>query len=349
MIKKGIKIIGLILLIPLSYVLGVILYAMVTQYKPSKIEVLYENKKATTLPDSALTFLNWNIGYAGLGEESDFFYDGGKMVRPSKHLLLKNYEGIKQTIYQNEADFILLQEIDVESKRSYFLDEFKGLKEILNKHLAYFALNYNVRFVPIPFTEPMGKTYAGLATFSRFTPAKVYRYQFSGKFPFPTHLFQLTRCMLVCEYNIANGKKLVVINAHFSAYDETGKIKSAEMNDFKSVIAQYKKSGDYIIAGADWNQCPPGFKPNHFHPNVQDNANSVIANNFLDTTWSWKYDTICPTNRTLSTAFDKKLTYTTIIDFYLRSENIQVLGVKTIDQQFMYSDHQPVLLKAQLR
>ena len=74
------KIIGIILLIPLSYVIGCIVYAKVTYFNPPIIELLYSNNQAPKLEGDSFSTMIWNIGYAGLGAESDFFYDGGKMM-----------------------------------------------------------------------------------------------------------------------------------------------------------------------------------------------------------------------------------------------------------------------------
>lgn len=343
---KLLKIAFFIICIPLLYVFGMIAYAYFTQYKPNKIEIIYENKNAKAIEQRAFTMLNWNIGYAGLGKESDFFYDGGKMVHVPEQLVIKNIEGIKEELYKQNVDFYTIQEIDRYAKRSVYTDQFRMLYEILPQHFHFFATNYKVNFVPVPYTNPMGKVYAGLGFFSRFEPIKVYRYQFDGKFEFPTYLFMLNRCMIVSEFLLKNGKKLIVINAHFSAYDESGKVKNAEMQDFKKIIQAYEKNGNYVIVGADWNQFPPGFQPNKFIKNAKNaDRTSIISNDFLPPSWSWKYDTTVATNRQLLTSFDKKNTNTCIIDFYLRSKNIQVDNVITHDLQFEFSDHQPTLLK----
>jgi len=348
--KKLLKTVVAIACIPLLYVISVIGYAYFTQYRPDKIEIIYENKNAQPIAQREFTLLNWNIGYAGLGKESDFFYDGGKMVHTPKDWVIKNLEGIKNELFTQQVDFYTIQEIDRKAKRSHYTDQFRAIYEILPRHYHFFATNYLVNFVPVPYTNPMGKVQAGLGVFSRYEPIKVYRYQLNGKFEFPTYLFMLNRCLIVSEFLLKNGKKLVVINAHFSAYDESGKVKQAEMNDFKTLILNYEKEGNYVIVGADWNQFPPGYQAEKFIKNksTADNTSS-IPNNFLSPQWSWKYDKGVATNRQLLTPFDKKTSNTYIIDFYLRSENIQVDAVVTHDLNFEYSDHQPVLLKIILK
>ena len=82
------------------YVLMVILYAQFTDYKPKAVEaaeVLTPKEQLPMLLKDTLVFYDWNIGYCGLGKESDFFYDGGKMVRPSQQISEKNLNGFLET------------------------------------------------------------------------------------------------------------------------------------------------------------------------------------------------------------------------------------------------------------
>ena len=63
------------------------------------------------------TALNWNIGYAGLDKDEDFFMDGGKMVLPlDKAHVEENIKNITQIIKDENADVTLLQEVDEDSK-----------------------------------------------------------------------------------------------------------------------------------------------------------------------------------------------------------------------------------------
>ena len=55
----------------------------------------------------------------GLGDESDFFYDGGEDVFTSKDLIQKNMDGVIDFIQDHSyVDFFLLQEVDSMSWRS---------------------------------------------------------------------------------------------------------------------------------------------------------------------------------------------------------------------------------------
>ena len=51
------------------------------------------------------TAFDWNIGYAGLDKDEDFFMDGGKMVLPlDKAHVEENIKNITQIIKDENAD-----------------------------------------------------------------------------------------------------------------------------------------------------------------------------------------------------------------------------------------------------
>lgn len=343
------KIIGLILLIPLSYIIGCIVYAKQTYFDPPIVQVLYTNTEASKISQKEFSAIIWNIGYCGLGEKSDFFYDGGKMMRPDKPELDIYFEGVMNELKNDSVDFQMLQEVDSHSKRSYYLDQvsFIRAQSHATNSFSHFALNYKVNYIPQPWIEPMGKVNSGLLSLSRFEPSKVERHQLPGEFGFPKQLFFLRRCLLIQYIPLNNGKELVLVNIHNSAYDDSGKLKKQEMDYLKTILEKEDKNGNYIICGGDWNQCPPDFAYDRLAKGkqgdyFQTNVEPLIPNGH------WVYDSTSATNRKNSTAYFPDKTFTTIIDFFWLSNNITAIECKGIDNQFKYSDHQPVRLKFKL-
>lgn len=343
------KILGILLFFPLSYIMGCILYAKYTYYNPQTVEVIFSNPNPTIHSQREYSALIWNIGYAGLGEKSDFFYDGGKMMRPEESKVQAYFDGILNQLEDTSVDFVMLQEVDSHSKRSYYLDQVSFLKAQLYKSNPYshFAFNYKVNYIPQPWTEPMGMVNSGLLTLSSIQPYKVERHQLPGAFGFPKQLFFLRRCLLIYYIRLDNGKDLVMINVHNSAYDDSGKLKKQEMDYLKNIINTEDKKGNYIVSGGDWNQCPPDFKYNTLAKGkegdyFQTNVEPLVENG------QWIYDPKIATNRKNDKAFDAQKTFTTIIDFYWVSKNISVDTCVGVNQNFKYSDHQPVMIKFKL-
>lgn len=332
--KKASKYALLGLALPVSWVVGNLIYGTVTDYQPPEKQAVAISAVNEQRPDSIVTLLNWNIGYCGLGEESDFFYDGGATVTMEDSIVKKNLNGVMNTLkYYEDVDVILLQEVDTLSKRSWELNEYHRIGEILPQHNSSFALNYNVNFIPIPFLDPMGKVMGGLATFNRFTVTEATRYQFPSSYAWPNSIYFLDRCFLVNRTPYKD-VELVIINTHNSAYDD-GSLKKAEMDFLKEYLQKEEAKGNYVIVGGDWNQHAPG------------TGNREVPSNYLPG-WNWFFDSAAPTNRDLEKPYSPQQTPTQIIDFFLCSPNIQLEKVQVIDLEFKFSDHQPVYLKVKL-
>lgn len=343
------------------YVAGILGYGMATDFKPTeKIELAPMGQaNLKVIEDSSLNLLIWNIGYAGLGKESDFFFDNGhlflshgKMVYAPEPLVRKNMAGIESLILEQSVDFLMLQEIDIDSRRSSRIDQYSQFGELLPTHTSAIAINYQSDRVPIPIFEPWhhyGHTKSGVATYSAYAPKKSTRYQLPGEFPLPMRLFQLDRCALVQRFQTNRGKELVLFNIHNSAHDRDGALKKEEMRFLKKMLLSEYAAGHYVIAGGDWNQCPPDFIFDAFMPGqTQGYSQLNIEADFMPADWVWAYDAAVPSNRKCKNSYKQGETFVTIIDFFLCSPNVQVDAVNTVDLNFEYSDHQPVKMKISL-
>jgi endonuclease/exonuclease/phosphatase family metal-dependent hydrolase len=347
--KKILKTVLILVIILIIGFGGMIAYALITDYKPPVQTILAENKSSAKIADTTeITLLSWNIGYCGLDRDMDFFYDGGTKVFTPRENCIDNLSAVEKFITGNDSiDYIFIQEIDKASKRSYNINEYDSLAQKINSHYGLFALNYDVFFVPLPPSSPMGKVLSGLATFSKTAPSSSIRYSFPGTYGFPKQLFMLDRCFLVNRYPLVNGRELVIINTHNEAFDK-GNIRKAQMAYLKEFILKEYKNNNYIITGGDWNQTPPEFRP-AFINNRTDTTNMVIPADFLPDDWRWMYDNTNPSERNVVAAYNAGSTPTTIYDFFLISPNIEAVSVKCINLNFENSDHNPVVVKVKLR
>ena len=118
------------------------------------------------------------------------------------------------------------------------------------------------------------------------------------------------------------------------------------MKFLKSYLHDEYSKGNYIIVGGDWNQCPPDFNPDKFRKVKGDHYFPYnIKPDFMAQGWEWIYDENVPTNRKVTEAYKRDETFTTIIDFYLVSPNINIETVQGVDLDFKYADHQPVYIE----
>jgi endonuclease/exonuclease/phosphatase family metal-dependent hydrolase len=351
--KKIFFILAFFILIPTLYIVGVIVFATISDYQPNAIEkTTVENNPTITNNDSIFSFMIWNIGYGGLGANADFFYDGGTMVHSPKPNVDGYFNNIITTIKNNDSiDFVMLQEVDMNSTRSYHINEVETLKAKLNSHGSSFALNYKVDFVPLPFTNPLGKCTSGLLNLFKLSSSQSMRIGFvDANFDYPKKVFFLDRCMLVNRFNLTNNKQLVLLNTHNSAYDVTGKLKQAEMERMKNWIDVEQAKGNYVVVGGDWNQLPPYFNDTIFNTKntISDAATQEVNKQQIGENYKWVYDATTPTNRSLQAAYNEDTTFKTLIDYYLISNNLELISIKTLDLNFADSDHQPVIMQVKI-
>ncbi len=302
-------------------------FAWATEWQPVKEKVIHSNSAYYKLPDT-LKIVTWNTGYAGLGADMDFFMDGGTHTRTSRERADENLEKITRFLAESDADIILLQEVDRDAKRSFHVDQLAKYREALPGYHGYFALNYKVIFVPVPLRAPLGKVEAGTALFSRIEPQEVVRYQYDSRFSFPVRLFNLKRGWLAARFG-----DVWISTTHNTAYD-TGDMRTIEMQQ----LYKWLSSKSLTITGGDWNQNPTGYTPSpaevddpHFSPR------SIPEN----TDFQALFDASTPTVRYLYEPLSERTT-TSLIDFFIVSQGIKCLEIKTIDLGFENSDHNPV-------
>ncbi|HMM12381.1 MAG TPA: hypothetical protein PKE03_09845 [Bacteroidales bacterium] len=350
--KKIFSIVAGLVLIP-ALALGLfLLYINLTDFQPEPVEEL------TTLyapgnpsfDHENLSLITWNIGYAGLDNSMDFFYDGGSKVRTTPESTRDNLNRITAYIVSNPADIWLLQEVDFDARRTYRIDQSADLGRALPDYHMTKAINYKVPFVPVPVNEPMGRVLAGQVTLSKPMPRLARRYAYPLIAGWPDRLFLLDRCFIETRYDLDNDAELVVLNTHNSAFVENQRLMEKELEVIRNKMLREYELGNYVIAGGDWNMNPPAFRPADGYGGHRYEALPVsIPAELLPKGWQLAYDSQIPTNRFLDQAYVKGSTRTTTIDFFVVSPNISVKSVKAYDLSFGPSDHHPVRLEVSLR
>ncbi len=324
---------------------GLIGYLSVKEFKPADTqEVAVEGNGSGTAAD-ALSVLSWNVGYAGLGKGSDFFMDGGENTRSADEATVKAYlKGIETVIADQNADIIMLQEVDSDSTRTYGINEV----EKLAVGASAYALNYSCPFVPFPW-PPIGKVNSGLLTFTDYPIISASRIALPCPFSWPIRVANLKRCLLVTRIPAQNDRELVMINLHLEAYD-SGEGKIAQTKALKDFIESEYAKGNYVIAGGDFNQEFPGALD--VYPNTHEEwMPGTLEDDMLPEGWSFVYDTDTPTCRLLNQPYnpaDAAGTQYYVIDGFIVSPNVLSAKATTIDAGFEYSDHNPVRLEVTL-
>ncbi len=348
--KKVLKGVGYVLLILVVFAVVFIGYLTIREYRPNPIEKLEgktnnrELKKGETF-----TVLSYNTGYAGLSKGEDFFMDGGKKVAPeSKQLVETNLKGIANILKEQNSDIYFLQEVDVDSKRSYHIDEQQFYEDELGMP-GNFACNFKCDFVPYPF-PPIGKVTSGLVTFTDYKVVEASRIALPESFKWPVKTCNLKRCMLEERIPVeGTDKELVLINFHLEAYD-SGEGKIAQSRMLAEKLKEEYEKGNYVIAGGDFNQTFEGMDTYPIHDKESWVPGQVSVNE-LGEGFSFAVSDNVPTCRLLNAPYsgnyEESQVY--VIDGFIVSDNIEVTDVRNIDTDFEFTDHQPVSLSVKLK
>ena len=351
--KAILKIILILLLVVVITVGGLLGWLTATEFSPApteSVEVGRPGEGGAVPTGDVLTVLNWNVGYAGLGRNEDFFMDGGKRSKPDKPDVVYAYlDGIMKTIREQAPDLVLLQEVDADSGRTYEIDERPYLETDMDN--TAFAMNYSCPFVPVPW-PPIGKVNSGLFTMTRDLKIEsAERISLPCPFSWPLRIANLKRCLLVSHLAVEGSEwELVLVNLHLEAYDD-GEGKIAQTNQLRDFIeAEYAK-GNYVIAGGDFNQVFPGSLEVYPNTHPENWEPGVLDADLLPAGWTLAYDLTTPTCRLLNQPYDPadlEGTQYYVIDGLILSPNVELKNVETLDAGFANSDHNPVRIEVVL-
>ncbi len=312
----------------------------------------YSSNRISTSKEYIIT--TSNIGFGAYSQDFTFFMDGGKeSVGRSKAEVTKNIEGSAELISSFNPDFALFQEADLNSTRSYHVNQYDILKSTFNNESSIKAINYDSAFLFYPFIKPHGKSLAATATFSKYQIEDAVRRSLPIAEDF-NKFFDLDRCYSVASFTVDNGKKLYIYNVHLSAYGGNPQIRTAQMTMLFNDMKKKAEAGDYIICGGDFNHDMLGnslqllnkaedleFEWTHPFPfDMMPNIFKVCTN--------YNSKELIPTARNCKYPYVKGESIVFIIDGFIVSNNVSCESVDNIDNQFLYSDHNPVLMKFKL-
>ena len=326
---------------------GLVGYLTVTEYNPAHAELAERGANNTLgkLTKTNLRLVTFNTGFGGLGEDADFFMDGGEGVNPtSQETVERNMIGIEEILSEQNADILLLQEVDTDSKRSFHLNQWLQYEYDLEDYETRFAMNYSCDYVPYPLNDRIGEVHSGIATYSRYDITSATRYSLPCPFSWPTRVANLKRCMLVTRTPIENKEQeLVIVNFHLEAYDD-GEGKAAQFEQLLMFLQTEYEKGNYVIAGGDFNQAFPDSLERYPIKATTEWEPSITEE--LPKDWQYAYDESVPTCRLLNQPYQpaSEKTQYYVIDGFIVSPNVSVDRVETLDEGFVYSDHNPVVL-----
>jgi len=345
--------IALIVLLALIVLVGAyVAYVLISYHRRPDNETLEVYRPSMTArADTGETYriISWNIGFGAYEDDYGFFMDGGtESWAWSKERLLDNLDRIGDLLVSQTADFLLVQEIDYDSTRSYHVDEWTMLRERLEGYASDFAVNYDSPFLFYPITQPHGASRSGIGTFSRFPVESALRRSLPVEEGL-TKLLDLDRCYSVSRLPLESGGELVLYNFHLSAYTSDGTIATEQLRMLLADMQAEVEAGNWCIAGGDFNK------------DILGDSSVYFGKSDIEYTWAQPIpaEVFDGVDITLVTPLDESAPvpscrnadgpyhpgqYVLTIDGFLVSPNVTVESAGVLDTQFQYSDHNPVTM-----
>lgn len=330
---------------------GLVGYLTMSEYQPSYSEEARHGGKNITMPFNGqeLSILTFNTAYAGQGQDADFFLEGGGGVLPeSRELVEQNLQGIRKILKESGADILFLQEVDLDSKRSFNINQWMQYEQGLGGYESRFALNHSCGYVPYPLKKFMGKIQSGLVTCSRYNIGNSTRYSLPSPTPWPERVISMKPCFTLTRIPMGTAEEkkpdIVLINLQLG-FSTDEKARKDQMDQLLSIMREEYRKGNYVIAGGDFQQTFPGAK--EYPLRDQENPRPEIMKR-LHGGWRYIFDDSVPTRRLANQAYNPYTAQYFVTDGFIVSPNIQVTSVETLNEGFVYSTHNPVLISIKL-
>lgn len=210
-------------------------------------DILTYNVDGSASKGTTLSLVSYNIGYlSGLTNQ--------EAVKRPQALFDDNLATVISALRNLNADIIAFQEIDLESKRSYNVNQLESLAYALGLPNAGLAINWNKNYVPFPYWPPsvhFGKIVSGQAVLSRYPIMENQRTVLEkvASRPFFYNAVSLDRLAQVARVDV-NGRPLMLINVHLEAFDNPTRF--AHTRAVREMAETYAKDYPVLLVG-DFN------------------------------------------------------------------------------------------------
>jgi endonuclease/exonuclease/phosphatase family metal-dependent hydrolase len=230
---------------------------LATGFKDVEDARVFRSKNITTPdnPDSSILVMTWNIRF-GIGRAPWFGDACGDNTVFAKEEVMPVLDSIVALINHLQPDILFLQECDIESQRTSYINDLQYILDNTYFNYAAYAPEWKAEIIP---SDGLGRLEMGQVIFSRWeiTGAKRLNLATRGDQSGIVNYFYLHSCLLTGKIKIPGYKEFHVLNIHASAF-ATDDTKHKHFIQFKQEMDKLNDEGAYFIAGGDLNTLPPG-------------------------------------------------------------------------------------------
>lgn len=333
-----------------------LVYALVRylNFYPKDIEpAQYSSPESAPSVDitKPIKVLTWNVQAMVGGVNNWLFYDGGNDPWPTKETYLKNIKLIAECINQENPDIILLQEVDINSRRAHHINQIEELLKYLNKDYVSWTYTPMLKSKCFPLRKLFGPIDVGQCIITKFKITKATRYALESReytyYIKPQFLFK--RAVLAIEIPTNCDKKLIAMDTHFSAFAKSRATVDLQANETHKLLAEIEQAGNFGLLCGDFNSlASPNLmvdlsypRQGHFHRN-----HTPLQSMFLDFKSIPSMEECCGTNKrkwyTYINPYKHRYIEDSSIDFIFLTKQLGI-GEHTVLHNTQLSDHNPII------
>ena len=219
--------------------------------------VMYKAKQMTEASEDIdeLLVINHNIKYGG-GRLLFFWECGGTRYNMTEQEVRSHLDAVVDFINDTEPDVLMLQEVDVLSLRSAYIDQVQYILDRTHLNHGAYASQHKSDYLP---SDGMGRIDFGNATLSRWPISSATRYALPLVEEYPAYYqyFYLKRHILDAVVSVPGTDDFHVVNTHLEAFSDDG-TKRKQINQFHAHLTDLNQQGASWVAGGDLNSIPDG-------------------------------------------------------------------------------------------
>ena len=247
-------------------ILAAWIFLQTTIYHPSGVDqVPVQTLPIASLkqPDGTLKILSYNIQYLA-GKDYVFFYDlpdfAGPDTRPSSEAIARTLEQVVDVILKEDADVVLLQEVDEGSSRTDKQNQTQLILSRLQNQYGYYAETFYWKALYVPHPKINGSVGMKLTTLSKYPISSATRYQLPRiQENYVVSRFNFYRAILETRIEIAD-TEIAVLNTHFDAFAHSSETMQKQVQCAMDVLESLDEQSIPWVIGGDFNLLPPGFR-----------------------------------------------------------------------------------------
>ncbi len=205
-------------------------------------------------PKTKIKVITWNIRF-GAARISWFGDECGHRVILKKSEVIDNLSNLAKLIKELDPDLLLLQEVDVESKRTAYIDQMQWLLDHTDFNYGVYASMWESQVI---LADGLGRINTGNAILSKWELKNAERLQLAlrGDQDKLTKYFYLRRNVLKAEVNMPGTAGFFAVCVHAAAF-ATDDTKLKHIQGFKDILDAIIGDGGSFVAGGDLNSLPP--------------------------------------------------------------------------------------------